>query len=170
MGIKIKPLQTSGIFEEKWQPPQGEPFIRYEASDEHWCRHFGIGEVVRLPARLYDVRDESGRLLGYSRHDPCGCRYGSLRIPVPYEQREVYFLSIDEAVQPSFDVAEVTTGKFLVWGESFICWQADEPNGRDLIRAGWIIQIGDDRMDEFVREVQMRQSRRRIDYRDLFPC
>jgi hypothetical protein len=46
LGVKI--FKSDFAIVERWIPPF-HPFIEYEASDEKWCRYFGIGEVVREP-------------------------------------------------------------------------------------------------------------------------
>lgn len=55
------PLQTHGITEERWIPPTKEPFIRYEKSDEEWCRYCRIGKVVDELVGLYDVHPIQAR-------------------------------------------------------------------------------------------------------------
>lgn len=48
-------------FAKKWQFPD-DPHVQYEASDEHWCRYFGIGrEVIDTNSRLIMAMNEPER-------------------------------------------------------------------------------------------------------------
>lgn len=163
----MKPLQTHGLFEERWIPPK-ERFVVYEKSDEEWCRFFGIGEVVQEPVQLFDVRDGNTELVGYTNRNPAIEieKYGKWKIALPIISRSrICMFGEGNPVDGWNGIREVFVyiRRFSYMRESFLAWQCCIHDAEALLRAGWIKCIGEDNIEQLAYEIRKRSDRAMFD-------
>lgn len=149
----IAPLQTHGLFDDRWEPPK-ERFVRYERSDEKWMRPLGMGTVRKIPKPLFDVRMPDQRLLGYTYANPCerpSMRLSSIKDPSPQ------FVGKPSPAPFVERQIELRSERFAVCGELFVCWVVyTEQDAIDLIEGGFIRHIGTDNIRKLVHELRMQ--------------
>ncbi len=153
----MKPLQTHGLTTERWLPPKTR-FVTYQASDESWARYCGIGTVEVEPVALYDVRDETMGLVGYTRHKPPADGWET-RIPFA-ENANARFGVVDHESRsmapPEFSHVQVETVTIGVRGEYFLTWRIMLADAPKLIMSKWIECIGEDHIKEFEYRIKKK--------------
>lgn len=149
----IPPLQTHGIYDETWVPPKTR-WITYEKRDEQWARYCGIGEIVRSLVPLYDVRDEEGKLLGYTRHRPDYNGF-ELTLRKAHPRSRIWF-GYREIKPPDTRCIEVFVQRYGLCGQNFLCWKAQLSDAPDLIECRWIEVIGEDCIQEALELAERR--------------
>lgn len=158
----LSPLMTSGKYDERWVPPR-RAFITYEAKDEGWARPLGIGRVVMSPAKLYDVRDRRGALIGYTGWDPTESM-GIERVEILSSGMRLYSPRGRGMSPPDLRTVEIETRVLGIDRERYLTWVANLEDAEDLIRTGWIT-MGEDNMNRMIHSVRERAMNQRIDRR-----
>lgn len=153
MAQDLRPLQTHKRYVEVWIAPK-EPFVRYEKSDEEWCRYFGIGTIEKVLEPLYDVRDERGDLVGYCRHNPVECR--GRRLVLPVAPMLEWSEKIKPFEPPSYQRIELNVWNHSLNGERFLCWMVHLRDAATLVQTSFITLLDRDRKDDFVHELRKK--------------
>ena len=166
-------LQTHGKTVRKFVPPKTR-FVQYEQSDEAFCVYAGIAKYSEQPVALWDVREQNGKLLGYTRHDPnvalcrSGSPYHSVRLMEPRRGFSIDRPSMMDT--NSVRTVELRTDTYN-WSFAphmptltFICWFACLGDAEALARTGWLECIGEDCIDEFAYDLA-REAYRKFDAR-----
>ncbi len=157
----LQPLRTHNHYVERWLPPDS-PFVTYEPQDETWARYCGIGRVERRLDDLFDVRDQLGDLVGYTRWNPAEQYRRSLHVEIPVlEDRRLPLLDVPADVQRT----EIRTVRIQIstWGfedDRFLCWRLHLKDAEVLVRSKWIECIGEDGIEEYCYTLRERAMRR----------
>jgi hypothetical protein len=162
------PLQTHGITAEFWIPPK-ERFVTYDASDEAWARPLGYGTVAVKPVDLYDVRDRTKELIGYTAYSPIqylerGRLDVKIRVAEPprdYSRRELMGFSVSQPYQN----IEVHIYEIDIHGNRFWSWIADIRDAEKLLRAKWLKCIGEDHLESYAHALRRRAWEQQYDRR-----
>lgn len=159
-------LRSHGLVESRWVPTKGR-FTSLEASDEPWARYFGLGKIVTKPMELYDVRDFSGKLIGYSSQDPAKCQYPGIKIAVLEEKtvRQCWQEALDTHSTPAnrgvLRSVEVMTRVIGIDRESFVCWCVRIEDAEALARSYWLKCIGEDKLEKFIWDLRRLKNEER---------
>ena len=149
-------LRSHGLFESRWIPPKGR-FVSLEAKDESWARYFGLGSIETRQMELYDVRDWDNKLVGYSSYDPASCRQNRMLVAVLEDAEPFWSYRSDKCERTGrVKSIEVAIRRVSVCHESFVCWFIRIQDAEALARGGWLKCIGEDRIDDFVWDLQRR--------------
>lgn len=167
----MRPLQTHGKYTTRWVPPKADRFTVYEASDEAWARPLGLGSVEQCLVDLYDVRDERNALVGYTRHNPESYHrrkqfsmwIGSL-LDLERPEMRVAQLRHDAFKPDSICRIEIRLVQLVYYGEHFVSWHVPLQYGAELMDAGFLVCIGPDHRDRYVRELRDRWHERDWEY------
>ena len=158
-------LRSHGCVESKWVPTKGR-FTSLESKDESWARYFGLGKIVTVPMELYDVRDFSGKLIGYSSQDPAKCQYPGIKIAVLEEKtvKQCWQESLATHSTPAsrgvLKSIEVTTRVIGIDQERFVCWCVRIEDAEALARSNWFKCIGEDKLEKFCYKLLRRTYER----------
>lgn len=151
-------LRSHGLVESRWIPTKGR-FVSLEEKDESWAKFFGLGQTVTLPMELYDVRDFSGKLIGYSNQDPAKAMRPVVELSVleGRNDRQCWIDRSEQIKRGSIKTIQLRVREIAVECDRFVCWYVCVDDAEALAWSGWLKCIGEDRLSEFIWDLRKKR-------------
>jgi len=158
----MRGLSSHNFTEKVWEPPRGR-FWSLTASDEVWAAKLGLGRYIRVRVPgLYDVRDTSDKIVGYTKYDPMDVHGPYLQVPLRSSRGLMprRMGATSDADTATFTTLTINVMPYTVGGERFLTWVIRPTEGPDLVHAGFIECLGDDNIDDFEHRLYVQNAKR----------
>lgn len=118
----------------------------------------GLGRFVL--DSLYDVRDELGELIGYSRANPAASRQRMIELHFIEGDHRPYFVGDNHSIdRQSMRTIRIEVGEYSLDGRLYACWKVPLAQAVDLLMTPFIECTGADCLNDWISELRLRRYR-----------